>query len=145
MIYFEPDGACWDDFTCWTAQTAYHLSGYDSATSANPNETYLNFSLFDRTQTNNPMKNMSFVYVPYCTGDLHEGEGFATNRWASLEVVSIQQPPRSKVTGKYVARLLPSMNSNETPACPSPSPSRNTPSWCETSSVGSDGRSHTGI
>jgi hypothetical protein len=30
--------------------------------------------LFDRTVANNPYKDSSFVFVPYCTGDIHAGD-----------------------------------------------------------------------
>jgi hypothetical protein len=34
--------------------------------------------IFDQTREDNPFKDWGFVYIPYCTGDLHMGANDAT-------------------------------------------------------------------
>ena len=70
VLYFEGGGACFSTATC----------GFDS-----PEKSYLSSSeatadlmadrggIFDRTNAENPLAEYSFVYVPYCTGDVHLG------------------------------------------------------------------------
>jgi hypothetical protein len=61
MIYLEGGGACFDAGTCATNP--------DSVTMMSPGTA----GVFDRTNADNPVKDWSFVYVPYCTGDVHMG------------------------------------------------------------------------
>jgi hypothetical protein len=75
VIYLEGGGACWDSTTCYVLKTATNIeSGFDKAafearmTSAN-----LKGGHMDRDSETNPFKDASFVYVPYCTGDVHSG------------------------------------------------------------------------
>jgi hypothetical protein len=70
VLYFEGGGACFSAETCdpegsptyavneegVTAGTLERLAGY-----------------FDADNPENPLGSHSFVYVPYCTGDVHEG------------------------------------------------------------------------
>jgi hypothetical protein len=70
LIYFEGGGACWDATTCFTLNTAVH-GPYGSA---QWNARSPGFSgPFDRARAGNPFRNASWVYIPYCTGDLHAG------------------------------------------------------------------------
>lgn len=62
MIYLGGGGACFDGLSCL----------------ANPGNTdgqkgEQRHGLFDRSRPENPVRDASFVYVPYCTGDLHLG------------------------------------------------------------------------
>jgi hypothetical protein len=61
MIYLEGGGACFDSQTCG--------SNPDSVGSQNPGAS----GVFDRTRSENPVADWSYVYVPYCTGDVHMG------------------------------------------------------------------------
>jgi hypothetical protein len=77
-MYLEGGGACWSEVTCYTLQTAANFgSGYSSTTFATEaaDKGYLAEpgGLFDRSSPTNPFKDASYVYVPYCTGDLHAG------------------------------------------------------------------------
>jgi hypothetical protein len=79
LIYFEGGGACWDALTCYTLMTAANFTtGYTAATfmTESTDATYLALpgGFFDRTAASNPFKDYSWVYVPYCTGDLHAGD-----------------------------------------------------------------------
>ncbi len=69
LIYLEGGGACFDDLSC--AGVA-NPNGFDASDFTNYLPV-LDRGLFDRTDANNPMKDASFIYIPYCTGDVHGG------------------------------------------------------------------------
>lgn len=74
VIYLMGGGACWSDLTCYSLQTAVNIeSGYGEAEFTNDAKS-LNGSLFDRNDPNNPLKDASYFFVPYCTGDVHGGD-----------------------------------------------------------------------
>ena len=69
VIYLEGGGACFNDGTCphishpdgWGPdQFGYNIGPY-------------NVGLFDRLDDSNPLHDATFVFVPYCTGDVHAG------------------------------------------------------------------------
>lgn len=73
LVFLNGGGACWDATTCITLQTAANFN-----TGFGPNEfnallPALGSSFFDRTSATNPFRNYHYVFVPYCTGDLHFG------------------------------------------------------------------------
>jgi hypothetical protein len=74
LVYMEGGGACWDANTCFTLGTAIQIAApYTNATFQN-DLTMLNASgLFSRSDPASPFAGASFVYVPYCTGDVHGG------------------------------------------------------------------------
>ena len=72
IIYLMGGGACWNNLTCYVLNSAANISsGYDEA-SFNGGAG-VNQGPFDRTDPNNPFRADSFVFVPYCTGDVHSG------------------------------------------------------------------------
>jgi len=78
LLYLEGGGACWSDITCYTLMTASNfISGYGESnfTAESTDASYLALpgGFFDRTAAANPFKDYSYVYVPYCTGDIHAG------------------------------------------------------------------------
>lgn len=77
FIYLEGGGACWESLTCFVIRSADHFeSGYTSATYANDPSASL--PAFRRNVAANPFKKASFVFVPYCTGDVHSGDAVKT-------------------------------------------------------------------
>jgi hypothetical protein len=69
VIYLEGGGACFNSGTCphishpdgWGPdQFGYNIGPY-------------NVGLFDRLDDENPLHDATFVFVPYCTGDVHAG------------------------------------------------------------------------
>lgn len=106
IIYFEGGGACWDELTCYTLMTASNFgSGYkESSFQAQAADTaYLSMpgGLFDRSAATNPLKDYSYVYVPYCTGDIHAGNNVATYGAHKAKHVGF-----ANVTA-YLQRLVP--------------------------------------
>lgn len=74
VIFLMGGGACWDALTCYTLKTASNMDGYDEAKFQSDVNGVLQTSLFDRSDPQNPTKDYSFVFVPYCTGDVHAGD-----------------------------------------------------------------------
>lgn len=74
LIYLEGGGACWDALTCNILNTASNLNGYGASSfGSGPGS-----GIFNRADTDNPFRDYSFVYVPYCTGDVHAGDNVAS-------------------------------------------------------------------
>ena len=71
-IFFDGGGACWDSNTCVAAPMVG--AGLYSQT---VNETVESLSeldgLGDAENKENPVRDYTLVYIPYCTGDLHTG------------------------------------------------------------------------
>jgi hypothetical protein len=70
VLFLEGGGACWDAETCAFTEedsTTYtwNLTNEDRADRG---------GIFDRANPNNPFADHSFVFVPYCTGDVHLGD-----------------------------------------------------------------------
>ena len=73
LIFFEGGNACFNDLSCKV--TANVKDGYDGAKwEAQGSEDVGRYPYLDRTNPDNPFKDFSMIYVPYCTGDLHMGD-----------------------------------------------------------------------
>ena len=70
VIYLEGGGACFDDITCSGVAGINGFDGDDLTSSAGQ---LSNYGLFRRADEDNPMRDWTQVYVPYCTGDAHAG------------------------------------------------------------------------
>ena len=77
VVVFEGGGACWEAAACYgivIPVTASHLDGFDAQTFASVRPTFFDNSwLFQRDQPTSPFADATWVFVPYCTGDLHAG------------------------------------------------------------------------
>src|SRR5512132_4366275 len=73
LVFLDGGGACWDYTTCWVARLAttgpFGAAEFDARIRAS-----VPGSIFDRAAPGNPYKDFSFVFVPYCTGDVHSGD-----------------------------------------------------------------------
>ena len=70
-IYFEGGGACFHDASCAINDVlaSFGSTAFDAwKTAAGAG------GIFDATQATNPLRDYNFVYVPYCTGDVHAGD-----------------------------------------------------------------------
>ena len=90
VVFFEGGGACWDSGTCSFPITASTAPGvpalYKAEILASDNPTTMS-GIFKLDDPRNPLKDWSFVYVPYCTGDIHSG-----SKTASYTSVTTGQP-----------------------------------------------------
>src|SRR5262245_18230366 len=69
VIYLEGGGACFNDDTCGHVA---HPSGWGASEFAVNIGPY-NIGIFDRLDDANVMRDATYVFVPYCTGDVHAG------------------------------------------------------------------------
>ena len=78
MIYLEGGGACFNSLTCGTNPSSFSDTAPDGGTTsqfaARLGGTAGNGGVFDRADSANPVASWSYVYVPYCTGDMHAGD-----------------------------------------------------------------------
>ncbi|MCC6213317.1 MAG: hypothetical protein IT376_00475 [Polyangiaceae bacterium] len=68
MIFLEGGGACFNGVTCATSPSSFGPGQFQSWKTNGGTR-----GLFDRARDENPVKDWSHVYVPYCTGDVHAG------------------------------------------------------------------------
>ena len=83
VVYFDGGGACWDDVTCAVPMLATdrgRSEGFYKAELLPTDDPRRMRGLFDFENERNPVRNWSFVFVPYCTGDVHSGSNDATYR-----------------------------------------------------------------
>ena len=69
LVEFEGGGACWSAITC-------QLDVYNRRVDTDPERARQQGQLqgiYDRQNPENPFRDFTHVYVPYCTGDLHWG------------------------------------------------------------------------
>lgn len=78
VIFLQGGGACWDAASCnpVVPSSFYVATGYGRFEF---NTDVLRPSMLPlrRFDPSNPFRNMSMVYVPYCTGDVHAGDRVA--------------------------------------------------------------------
>ena len=68
VIFFQGGGACWDSINCLYMHT-YSQERRETVEYLDSTAT----GIFDVRNPQNPFKKWGFVYIPYCTGDLHWG------------------------------------------------------------------------
>jgi hypothetical protein len=75
VLYFQGGGACWDSYSCQTEGGTYktNTGEWDNPTSLSTNLSDTG-GIFNFYNQDNPLADWSFVFVPYCTGDLHLGD-----------------------------------------------------------------------
>lgn len=97
VIFLMGGHACFNTTSC--AVTA-NPNGYDGEDFANDGA--LGADLFDRQAQDNPIGSWNYVYVPYCTGDVHSGDR------ASIEVGGKERRFRGYVNmHDYLERIVP--------------------------------------
>ncbi len=92
VVYFQGGGACWDSKNCLYAHTYYEevpdLSAFSDLTGR---------GIFDTDNPDNPFKDWYFVYIPYCTGDVHWG----ANDYGYPDNLAIYGPQFAPVTIRH--------------------------------------------
>jgi hypothetical protein len=83
FVYFQGGGGCYDAETC--GQTG----SYKDAVTDNDNPGYMIGGVFNLNHPENPFRDYTMVFVPYCTGDVHAGnrvETYTTDSGRTFEV-----------------------------------------------------------
>jgi hypothetical protein len=111
MIYLEGGGACYNALTCGMNPSCFGPPGAQCSNTLGLNfDSRLGTSasgkdgLFNRTDSANPVKDWNFVYVPFCTGDVHAGnkpDGTVSGVSGTQHFVGYANMTR------YLARLAP--------------------------------------
>jgi hypothetical protein len=132
VVFFNGGGACWNSATCSKPRLAgdkAFFSGKDDQTMVGVYKAELlpgdgparMGGLLDRTNPQNPVRDWSMLFVPYCTGDVHSGAATATytfpdtgkpftiehRGWDNMQVIL----PWLRVHGPQPSRLLVSGSS----------------------------------
>ncbi|MEM9862806.1 MAG: pectin acetylesterase-family hydrolase [Myxococcota bacterium] len=84
MIYFEGGGACWDFESCYEEELASFIESGFSGDDFDV-DLGLDDGLTNRERADNPVRDWSWVYVPYCTGDVHAGNRTAVYNGRTTE------------------------------------------------------------
>jgi hypothetical protein len=104
MIYLEGGGACFNALTCGMNPTTYGKSNF-TKDFVGAGAAHASTGIFNRGFAQNPVKDWTFIYVPYCTGDVHAGN--QTDQ--TVTGVSGKQQFVGYVNiGKDLARIVPS-------------------------------------
>lgn len=87
LLYLQGGGACWEAAAC-AAGTATHITDTmgEKAVLAEAQAAPLQV-IFNRDAKDNPFRDATFVYVPYCTGDLHVGTAATVYDWFGPKTV----------------------------------------------------------
>jgi len=80
VVYFQGGGACWSHATC-----SLGLAKETAGDSDNPGQA--ESGIFDLDNPDNPFKDWSFVFIPYCTGDVHWGDNTQTYTAGDEDIV----------------------------------------------------------
>jgi hypothetical protein len=99
MIYLEGGGACFDASTCGSnpASVSSKMPASDAG-------------VFDRSKTENPVRDWNFAYVPYCTGDVHMGD---SENVTVPGVTGMQQFLGRRNLQAFLNRLVPTFSNAE--------------------------------
>lgn len=77
LVFLMGGGACWDALTCFPPLGLPQIATpgpYGADQLAADIRTRRPGSILDRELPGNPYKDFTFVFVPYCTGDVHAGD-----------------------------------------------------------------------
>ncbi|MBN2032018.1 MAG: hypothetical protein JW836_01985 [Deltaproteobacteria bacterium] len=72
VVFFDGGGACWDTMNC-----IYYLTYSPEADETVEDQSQVN-GIFDFSNPANPFIDWNFVFIPYCTGDIHWGSADKT-------------------------------------------------------------------
>jgi hypothetical protein len=71
VLFLEGGGACWDATMCAFSDAEPPMYDWNITGGDDP---VFKGGIFDLSNPANPLAGYSFVYVPYCTGDVHLGD-----------------------------------------------------------------------
>ncbi|UQA58690.1 pectinacetylesterase family protein [Polyangium aurulentum] len=103
VIYLEGGGACFNALTCQQNPQSYASTNFDNWKNGGGKS-----GVFDTANPDNPVKDWSFVYVPYCTGDVHAGDATDVDVPGNLGAPKGQSFVGYANIGHYLKRIIPS-------------------------------------
>ena len=101
IIFLEGGGACFDPYTCGSVANpnGYGKTRFDAQSGG------LTTGIFNRTNPDNPVKDWSYVYIPYCSGDVYAGN--TTNGYGGRTQVGFAN------IHQYLQRLVPTFEQDK--------------------------------
>jgi hypothetical protein len=103
VIYLEGGGACFHDASCAinTTFASFNAAAFSSWQSSGGTS-----GLFDTSRADNPFRDWTAIYVPYCTGDVHAGNA------TDVDVPGQGAPKHQQFVGwanigRYLERIVP--------------------------------------
>ncbi len=104
VVFLEGGGACFNGLTCAGNPASFGAADLPVRFPATDGGIPLvGNGILDRTNLANPVKDWNFVYVPYCTGDLHAGN----NPAGTIPGLSPQMFVGYSDVDLYLQRLVP--------------------------------------
>jgi len=100
IILLEGGGACFDANACHINNSAYGETQFDKF--AVDVQFGGGAGVFDRNDAANPVKDWNFVYIPYCTGDVHAGN----NPQGAIDTLGPQQFVGYANMSLYLQRIV---------------------------------------
>lgn len=97
MVFLEGGGACFNQMSCSGNPSRYNEGNFNGAKASFG-------GMLDRTNDENPVKDWNYVYIPYCTGDVHAGN----QQDSEVQGHGKQQFVGYKNVGLYLERIVPS-------------------------------------
>ncbi|MDI1450731.1 pectin acetylesterase-family hydrolase [Polyangium sp. 6x1] len=101
VIFFEGGGACFNGTTCNLNPSSYGQNNFDNWKNGGGTN-----GIFSTSNAANSVKDWSFVYVPYCTGDVHAGNAPDSDVPGNLSPKSQQFVGYANI-GHYLKRIIP--------------------------------------
>jgi len=92
VIYFQGGGGCWSHASCSLGGVFKEAAGDSDNPGQAPG------GIFELDNPDNPFKDWFFVFIPYCTGDIHWGDNTQTYTAEGEEDVVIQHKGFVNVT-----------------------------------------------
>jgi hypothetical protein len=106
LVYLQGGGSCWTAQYC-AFGTAVHIKDTVGEATVLAEAQYPGMQLlFDRTRADNPFKDANFVYVPYCTGDLHSGTQMFNYNAPNFGITQVHHVG-AKNLDAFLRRLVP--------------------------------------
>ena len=109
-IYFEGGGACWDNLTCTfpIAGLPAQVPQFFMPAIAATTDPAAYDGIFRAGEPTNPVGDWNFVYIPYCTGDLHAGS--ATKTYSNVGHPALPLPPTFDIQHRGFDNFMVVMN-----------------------------------
>lgn len=84
VIFLMGGGGCWDGLTCLGVPVAAHINeDYSESLFRADLRGVSGGFVFSRTNQQNPYRDATQVFVPYCTGDIHGGDAEHEYTWGA--------------------------------------------------------------
>ncbi|MBK7824733.1 pectin acetylesterase-family hydrolase [Nannocystis sp.] len=100
VIYFEGGGACFNGFTCLANDPHFDADDFVSWRLGEGHG-----GIFNDARDDNPVQDWSFIYVPYCSGDVHAGDNTGVE---IADVVGVQDFAGYTNVELFLERIVPS-------------------------------------